>query len=93
MHYLRSLWAVQLLPQLNAKMADGEQRAKRITGLVLQSATNHQRVVENRIVEDGRYLHELYANMEVRSLCPFFETSGTRFLIYFMTAEFILSSG
>ena len=57
--HLWSLWTVKLLPYEDREMTKGEKRPEHITCFVLQSATDHQRIIQDGVVEDGNYLHVL----------------------------------
>lgn len=51
--HLRSLWTVDLLPQKDPEVAEGEERPEHVTSFVLQGAAHQQRVIQDGIVEDG----------------------------------------
>lgn len=57
--HLRSLWTVELLPQQDTEVTEGEERPEHVTSFVLQSAADQQRIIQDGIVEDGDYLHVL----------------------------------
>lgn len=57
--HLWRLWTVKFLPYQDPKVSEGQQRPKHVTRVALQRAADQQRIVQDRIVEDGNYLHVL----------------------------------
>lgn len=62
--HLWSLWTVELLPQLDAKVAKRQQRPEDVACFVLQGGASQQGVVEDGVVEDGYDLHVLCGSRE-----------------------------
>lgn len=57
--HLRGPRALHLLPQQDDEVGEGEQRSEHITNFVLQRVAEQQGIKEQRIVENGDYLHVL----------------------------------
>lgn len=57
--HLWGLWTVELLPQQDPKVTEREERPEHVACFVLQSAAGQKRIKQDRIVEDGDYLHVL----------------------------------
>lgn len=57
--HLWGLQALHLLPQQDDEVGEGEQRSAHITDFVLQRVAEQQGIKEQRIVENGDYLHVL----------------------------------